>query len=119
MFKKLITNRLVKVLNWLNRSEHYADANMKMPAEVNRIGTANTWVGKISTKFDNSNHDLRDTGSSYISLVLYQADGGIILQHNCYDPNMGMTTTKLYVIHNNEDIGEEIGQILTREILSR
>jgi hypothetical protein len=58
--------------------------------------------------------------SSGLSFVVYSAkSGGKIIQTVNYDRLMDTRKTGLYIIASEEDFGEELAQIITREMLSR
>lgn len=61
----------------------------------------------------------RDHLGSGINLIVYPATGGKVVCVNSYDPARDRKASSLYVITDKDDLGEEIGQIITRECLTR
>lgn len=66
----------------------------------------------------NSRHTLEDTNRG-MNFTVYNAIGGKVVQIYSYDPAMDRTKSALYIITDREDLGEEMGQIITRESLTR
>jgi hypothetical protein len=54
-----------------------------------------------------------------LTFVVYSAIGGKVIQFSTYDVGQDRTMRKLYIVTSKEDLGAEIGQIITRESLSR
>lgn len=52
-------------------------------------------------------------------LSIFKADGGTIIRTRYYDRIKDVMHENLYVIQGADDIGEELSQIITREMLSR
>jgi len=50
---------------------------------------------------------------------VYPATGGKVIEFRTYDPVRDTSRISLYVITDREDLGEELGQIITRESLTR
>lgn len=66
------------------------------------------------------------TGSQKLSdysfgtnFVLFNANGGKVVQVTSYNPTTDRSSTSLYIVPDNADLGNEIGQIITRECLTR
>jgi hypothetical protein len=57
-----------------------------------------------------------NTGATTFSV--YPAVGGKVIETFTYDYLTDRRTTRLYIITDKEDLGAELGQILTRESLS-
>jgi len=99
-FKKLCR----KLLNWIHSDE------------ANLIGSDPRPLRKHNAML--SNGEFED--SSGLSFVVYSAKGGgKIIQTVSYDRLMDTRKTGLYIIANDDDFGEELSQIITREMLSR
>lgn len=52
-----------------------------------------------------------------IQFGVYNASGGKVVQTYHYDMKADRSYKKLYVIHDDDDLGNEIGMIITRERL--
>ena len=48
---------------------------------------------------------------------LYKASGGFVIETRHYDERSDRHTTKMYVINEEKDLGEELGKIITMESL--
>ncbi len=58
-------------------------------------------------------------GSSGLNLVVYSATGGKVVEVKSYDIRNDRWNANMYVITDKEDLGEELGQIITKESLCR
>lgn len=92
---KIIKKMIKKVVNWAHYEGH------DMPPEVCR---------------DTVSHDEFDDP---LRFNVYNAIGGKILKISNYNMNTDRVKTTLYIITNEDNLGEEIGQIITREMLTR
>ena len=54
-----------------------------------------------------------------MNLVVYSANGGKVIQINQYDSVTDRMKNSLYIITDKEDLGEELGLIITKECLIR
>jgi len=59
------------------------------------------------------------TGTSGLTLIVYSATGGKVIEVKSYDMRTDRWNTNMYVITDKEDLGEELGQIITKESLCR
>lgn len=74
-------------------------------------------MGMNSTKSVNGNGvGDRETAMNF---TVYGATGGKVVQFSSYDPRTDRHHNHLYIVTDKEDLGEEIGQIITKESLSR
>jgi hypothetical protein len=66
---------------------------------------------------------LRDNDSSLnsrgTSFTLYNANGGTVVELRDYDPMNDRHLNVLYVIPSDQDLGEQLGHIVTMEALKR
>ncbi len=65
-----------------------------------------------------ANNDLSGYNNG-TTFTIYNANGGTVIQTTTVDPRTDRMFTKLYVIPEGQDLGEELGLILTREALSK
>ena len=77
---------------------------------------------KIST--DSYATKIRSTGpreqlGEGMNITVYPAVGGKVISMNSYDLTRDRVRVSLYVVTDKEDLGEELGQIITRECLTR
>jgi len=54
-----------------------------------------------------------------LNLVIYNANGGKVLQFWEYDPTKDRHVANLHIVPDGQDLGEELAMIITRESLSR
>jgi hypothetical protein len=101
-FKRMIRN----FLRWVTRDENNYPEDIPQPAYANTLG------GKVGRS------NLNDT-SHGMNFTVYNATGGKIIQFSSYNPHTDRTTTSLYIVTDQEDLGEEIAQIITKESLTR
>lgn len=59
------------------------------------------------------------SGDNGLSFTIHNAIGGKVIQVGSYDIVSDRSRTTLYIVTDKEDLGVEIGQIITRESLSR
>jgi hypothetical protein len=83
--------------NWLNRSND-DQPNMSRSLAVEKSETL-------------SGEPLR--------IQVYAANGGMIIETRTYDRQKDRTNTNLYIVNDGEDLGNELGKILTMASLSR
>jgi hypothetical protein len=83
--------------NWLNRSNG-DQPNMSRSLAVEKSETL-------------SGEPLR--------IQVYAANGGMIIETRTYDRQKDRTNTNLYIVNDGEDLGNELGKILTMASLSR
>jgi hypothetical protein len=54
-----------------------------------------------------------------LNFTVFPAVGGKVVRFHSYDPRTDRENTTLYVVTDKENLGEELGQIITKESLSR
>jgi hypothetical protein len=54
-----------------------------------------------------------------LNFTVFGATGGKVVQFSTYDVARDRTVGSLYIVTDKEDLGEELGQIITKESLSR
>lgn len=60
-----------------------------------------------------------DDRSGSMNFRIFNAVGGKVVEYRSYSKNLNRDDTKVYIITDKEDLGEELSQIITRESLSR
>lgn len=58
-------------------------------------------------------------GINGMNFTVFSAVGGKVVHFNTYDPARDRFETRLYIITDKDDLGEELAQIITRESLTR
>ncbi len=102
MVKKLL-RRLMK---WAISS----DANAPQPEEVTAYHGS-----PVKSRGANSIGE----GTNGMNFVVYNAIGGKVIQFTTYDVVRDRAYSNLYIVTDKEELGEELGQIITKESLSR
>lgn len=57
--------------------------------------------------------------SEGLNFTVFNAAGGKIIKVHSYDKRLDRSNSSLYIVTEQEDLGEEIAQIITRESLTR
>lgn len=60
-----------------------------------------------------------DGHNSGLNFTVYSATGGKVVQIRTYDPRSDISRSTLYVVTDKEDLGQELGHIITVESLSK
>ena len=106
-----IKNTIISIIKWASRNEaterDYVTERSKSQYG-NSIGSAKVM-----------NHSDIADGNNGMNFTVYSAIGGKVIQIRSYDPIRDRHVGSLYVVTDQEDLGEELGQIITRESLSR
>ena len=105
MFRKLCN----KIGNWLIENPTPMDASMES-IRYNTSSLASPVKGRSSS------HDMGVNGMNF---TVFSATGGKVVQFNTYDPARDRSETRLYIVTDKDDLGEELAQIITRESLTR
>jgi hypothetical protein len=104
MFKNLIR----KLYNW-SRRDSFDSSN-----QVMSVHNGNP----IKSKSGNPHHSLETTENGF-HFVIYNANGGKIIQCWHYDKVTDRQKSNVYIIHSEDDLATELSMIMTRESLSR
>ena len=62
-------------------------------------------------------HDASHLDSQGFRLQVYKASGGIVIETHAYDEKKDRSNIGLYVITEDQDVGYELGKIITFENL--
>ena len=62
-------------------------------------------------------HDVSHLDSQGFRLQVYKASGGIVIETHAYDEKKDRNNIGLYVITEDQDVGYELGKIITFENL--
>lgn len=101
---KIIKKAIVKLLRWAstNDSEAVMASQPDYGAKVSTIGS--------------NRHGPDMQGMNF---TVYSAVGGKVIQVNQYNPTTDRSRHQLYIVTDKEDLGAELGQIITVESLGR
>ena len=105
-------NKMRKFVNWAT-SDDYANqpypngiASLQNSKKANTVG-----IGSNSNNIEGQHNGMNFT--------VYSATGGKVIQIRTYDHLTDRSRSVLYIVTDKEDLGHELGQILTIESLSR
>lgn len=117
MFKRFLKSLSAAIFNWAdqnNRRDYPQEAQM-VPSSLGGISNYGSNLTKASpARALNINETING-----MNFIVYPATGGKVVQFSHYDERTGRNNSHLYVITDSEDLGEEMGQIITKECLSR
>lgn len=68
--------------------------------------------------YPTSVHNNTSFNAKSINFTIYTATGGQVVEFMRFDPDSGTNYSKLYIIHDCDNIGEELSMILTKEGIS-
>lgn len=89
------------------------------------------WLYKILNRYYNSDtecnrlqlvrdsHYDRDLKSKNINFSIYRADGGYVVETIRYEHKTDERHTNLYLINDEDDLGQKISHIITIDMLRR
>ena len=106
--KKLLGNVLTDLLNWLHEEKEEGPRN---------VGGVRVRSGNKKSPTAYLTDETNFEGG--VNFTIYSANGGKIIQTRSYDRVTDRNNNALYIITDNDDIGEEISQIITKERLTR
>lgn len=101
----VIKNSIRKFVNWAlsdDKEKQYLEKSVGVPI--------------IGNGYNSSNRMNNDNG---LNLTVYNATGGKVIQFNKYDASRDKMTGGMYVVTDQDDLGQELALIITREQLTR
>lgn len=101
-------NKIRKLINWAQSDDYTKEPYSNGIASLQNSKRANT-IG--SSSIDGHNGGLNFT--------VYSATGGKVIQTRTYNHITDQSRSTLYVVGDKEDLGQELGHIITVESLSR
>jgi hypothetical protein len=101
---KIFRKALKNIINWARKEDYPQD--ILEPATMKSSGPGLP------------RHSINDLNQG-MHFTVFKATGGKVVQIHSYDPRTDRTQSNLYVITEQENLGEELAQIITRESLSR
>ena len=108
MFKSLIRRIAKSMFLWADRQNRYDEP--VMPAGLGYNSTIKSHPGHSNGISDHNRG---------MNFTVFNATGGKVIQLTTYDPRTDRTNSNLYIVTDNETLGEELGLIITRESLTR
>lgn len=113
MFKSFLRYFSASIFNWANRHrDNDYSSNEPQSPSLSAIHSYNSMSG---TRTPNS------IGESIngMNFTVFPATGGKVIQMSHYDDRTSRNNSHLYIVTDSEDLGEELGLIITKEGLSR
>jgi hypothetical protein len=95
---------------WANEKAYEEDTWLK---DSNKLAIGKLSMGTMAIPKSLGNH-LESNG---LKFNLYKATGGFVIETQHYDQRTDRHQTHLYVVNSDQDIGQEIGKIITLESL--
>jgi hypothetical protein len=74
---------------------------------------------KCSPGMPISSNTLSSNGNNGMNFTIYGAIGGKVVEFSTYNPNTDRHNRNLYIVTDKENLGEELGLIITKESLTR
>ena len=111
---KFIKNAIIGIIKWASRPGN-AEIERDYAAEKSKALYNSSTIGSSKVMSQGDSID----GTNSMNFTVFPAIGGKVIQIRSYDPRLDRHVGSLYVITDQEDLGEELGQIITRESLSR
>jgi hypothetical protein len=90
------------IRNWLTKEEDYRSSKV---------------VGMTPNPYDSIGPGCVNSDS--IKFTVTPANGGVIITTHSYSTTKGDSNTSIYVIHQNDDVSENITKIITLELLKK
>jgi hypothetical protein len=115
---KFIKNMIRNLIKWATNEEEKPLAQEEKYAMSANNGATVSWPFHGNNATIGSNASRIDS-SEGMNFVIYNAIGGKVVQFSTYDVHTDRRNSRLYIITDKEDLGQEIGQILTRESLTK
>ena len=101
-------NKMRKFINWAQSDDYAKEPYINGIASLQNSMRANT-IG--SSGIDGHNGGLNFT--------VYSATGGKVVQIRTYNIATDQSRSTMYIVSDKEDLGQELGHIITVESLSR
>lgn len=106
-FREVVRN----IISWaVNNQPQEADYGNTVPSTSGRSN-------KRLSKMPSTDTDIEDARA--LHFTVYGATGGKVIQIRTYDAAKDRSNNALYVITDQENLGEELALIITKESLSR
>lgn len=84
----------------------------------NWLNQSDSQIEKISN-MSISGRESETLSGEPLRISVYSASGGMIVETRTYDRQKDRTNTNLYIVNDGDDLGNELGKILTMASLSR
>jgi hypothetical protein len=109
-----IKDQIRRLINWANSDNYAMDTDLR--GYKNYANSASNAKSSPIGSYGTSSIDGHTGGMNF---TVYSATGGKVVQIRTYDPRSDIARSTLYVITDKEDLGQELGHIITVESLSK
>ena len=107
-------DKMRKIINWAISDDYAIEtSDRKWPNPGTMSSMSNKSIGGLLGSNGIEGHD------GGMNFTVYSATGGKVIQIRTYNANTDQSRSTLYVVTDKEDLGQELGQIITVESLSR
>lgn len=94
------------IFRWLRNKLRNVAENQYLPEPV--LSKGNIIGGSSVSRFDIA---------SGMNFSIHRANGGYVVQYSQYDKRTDRSDTKLHIVTDDKDLGEELGKIISFESL--
>lgn len=102
---RIFRNAIKRIIYWATYGSNEPEQSVSNPPSVSYVKS------RLATS--------NDVIPSTFNFSVTNAIGGKVVTVRHYNPNTDKNYEHVYIITDKEDLGEEIGQIITKESLSR
>ena len=102
-------DKMRKFINWAQSDDYVNEPYKNGIASLQNSKRANMTIGSNAIEGHNGG----------MNFTVYSATGGKVIQIRTYNVNTDQSRSTLYIVTDKEDLGHELGQIITVESLSR
>jgi hypothetical protein len=105
---------------WLQKKIHEAwNTPQKSNTDERTMSIAKASAGISINGLSNRLVGRSELGSRGISFKLHTADGGYVVECSQYDDRSDMHTTNMYLITDEQDLGQRLAHIVTLQALKQ
>lgn len=108
---KIIRKLISKLVDWAYDYDYVQPMTRDMQLSIKKERSPLVSSGNMNVS------ELEDDNA--LRFQVFNAAGGKVIKMNSYNPSTDRSKSSLYIITDKDDLGEELGQIITRESLSR
>jgi tRNA U34 2-thiouridine synthase MnmA/TrmU len=102
-------DKMRKFIRWAQSDDYANEPNKNGITSLQNSKRANMTIGSNAIEEHNGG----------LNFTVYSATGGKVVQIRTYNIATDRSTSMLYIISDKEDLGKELGHIITIESLSR
>ncbi len=111
---KFIGRSIIKLIKWASRVDDSNSNGEISPSYAINSTKYRKSSQPVSVQQAIDNHD----DHRGMNFTVFSASGGKVIQISTYNSSTDTHKSKLYIVTDKEDLGEELSQIITRESLT-